>query len=344
MNKRWLGFFAMSTGVALVGLQACGDDEVLRATPDASTDTAPVPVPADTGPPDMKDGGVDSGVQTFTVPSGGGSIDVQGQSMKITFAFPASAAGKAITIALGAAADTGFPAGTFSDVIKLGPSGERFADPILVKPEKPNRVGSVLTFAQSGMKGPASAALYNASTGSYEMRHFTALVIAPPGKTCDSEGATDSPDSGRCPADASTFRQLTCKGFSYCVVSSGSCCIDPAVDSGPGCLVEQQVYSVSHQPYGSNGGQNPWCDGDAGDWDGGDAGCAGGLGLTWTANGGCVAGRSCASNYDMSCNGTTCTCTKGGNVVTGTFAQGTTCDDSVTIRTSYVQGCNYPAQ
>ena len=273
MKKRWIVALSLTSATALmVVLKACGDDEVV-ATRDAGVDASgPIaPAPDSTTPPDA---GVDSSSgQTFTVPAGGGSVDVQGQSMKITLVFPASAAGKAITLALGTAADTGFPTGTFSDVIKLGPTGERFADPILVKPEKKALVDAVLTFTQGGAKAPSSPALYNATAGGYEVRHFTALVIVPPGKVCDSEGMNDTPLSARCAGDASTFRQVTCKGSSYCVISSGSCCIDPAVDSGTGCTVEQQLHAVTQQPSDSNGGQYPSCDGDARDWDGGDAGC-----------------------------------------------------------------------
>lgn len=328
---------------ACVVLQACGDDDVVTTKADAGSPNPPVD---SGGAPDAPpgDAGRDSGGNTFTVPAGGGSFDFAGQSMKITFVFPASAAGKTITFALGTATDTGFPSATFSDVIKLAPNGERFSDPILVKPEKKELVGAVLTFAESPAKTPASAAEYSKTAGGYEVRHFTALVIAPPGKVCDSEGFSDTPASGRCSAAgaATTFRALTCKGYSYCVVSTGSCCVDPAVDSGTGCTVANQIYNIGFNPSDSNGGQYPYCDGDAGDWDGGDAGCAGPMGLSWSTDGGCAGQNTCALDYNMGCNGTTCTCTRGGNTVTGTFAQGTACDNSATIRTAYVQKCNYP--
>ena len=127
-------------------------------------------------------------------------------------------------------------------------------------------------------------------------------------------------------------------------------CVDPAVDSGTSCTLEQQKYDTTYTPTDSNGGANPWCDVDAGDWDGGsDAGCSGGGGpsFSFSASGGCRVANDCSSagngGYVMTCDGTTCACTTG-PTATGTFAQGTSCDTGTTMRTAFVQKCTFPNQ
>jgi hypothetical protein len=347
MNKYWLLGVIVATGAASLGLQACGDDETVRETPDASFD-GPSLVDSGPGPgTDASDGAaVDSGVTSFTVPASGGSIDVQGAAMKLTFTFPASAGGKTVTFKQGSAASIGLATGQLVEAISMGPDGTRFTEPVIVKPEKRNLVGAVLSFAESGGRGPASPMPFNATAGGFELRHFTALVIVPPGKVCDSEGFNDNPSSARCndAGTATTFRQITCKGYSFCIIAQGSCCVDPAVDSGTGCAADQQLYATSYAPTDSNGGANPWCEVDAGDWTGGDAGCGGsGLNYGFGAGGGCSVSRTCSSNFAMSCDGTTCTCTTNAGS-TGTFAQAASCDNGANMRSAFVQGCNYPVR
>ena len=171
---------------------------------------------------------------------------------------------------------------------------------------------------------------------------------------CESQGYGDTPASARCNLSdggvgpASTFRQVTCKGYNFCAIISAACCVDPTVDSGTTCSVEQQKYGITFTPSGSNGGQYPYCDVDAGDWDGGadaGSGCSG-LGLTYVANTqntGCSVVRDCGPVYRMDCDGTTCTCaTASPQATLGTFPQTAACDTSVAMKAAYVQKCNFP--
>lgn len=360
MKRRWLFGMTVVVGCALLALEACSDDQAASVASDAGNDGTSQPLPdgGDAGPgPSSVDAseaasdGSTSGVTSFTVPAAGGSVDLPSAAGKITFTFPASAAGKAITLQQGAATALGWTAAQFLDVVKMGPDGTRFTDAVLVKFEKKELVGAVLSFAESGVKGPASPLFFNDTAGAFELRHFTALVISPPGKVCDSQGYNDSPASTLCSdaGTATTLRTIGCKGYSYCLLSAASCCVDPAVDSGTSCSVEQQKYGVTYTPTGSNGGANPWCDVDAGDWDGGPAGCAGGGGpsFSFTAAGGCKVANDCstagAGGYVMTCDGTTCACTNG-PTQTSSFAQAAACDTGVTMRTAFVQKCNFPNQ
>ncbi len=345
---RWPAIVTMTAAGGLLALGACSDDEKVGAseTADASPGDARV-TDSDSGPGqtvDASDGSVDtSGLVTFTIPAAGGSVNVQGGATALAFTFPASAAGKTITLKPGSATDIGWPAGQFADVIEMGPDGERFADPIIVRPAKKELVAALLSFSETGMsKGPASPLPLNAAGDGFELRHFTSLVIVPPGKLCDSEGHSDTPDAGKCgdAGSATTLRQITCKGYSYCVLIEGACCVDPSVDSGTGCSLEQQRFGVSYKPTDSNGGSQPHCEVDAGDWDGGPTNCQGNLNYAFAANGGCSVTRDCGPFYSMTCNGTTCTCQKGAQ--SATFTQTAACDTTATMRTAYVQKCNFP--
>ncbi len=363
MRHRWLALGLMLTsGAGLLVLDACSSDDVASNAPSndggtGGSDSAAPPTPGNDASPG--DGGApgDGGgtVQSFTVPAGGGSIDVSGKSMKLTFQFPASAAGKTITFEPKAATDIGWPAGQFAEVIKLGPDGERFADPILVKPENPKLVSALLSFADGTGKGAASPVPLSADGKAFEVRHFSSLVVVSAGRLCDSEGYNDTPDAAYCAtavAGHTTQRVTTCKGYSYCLNVSLTCCVDPTSDAG-GCTWADAPLLGTQTPTDSNGGQYPYCEGDAGDWDGGASGCLNPKPAYAFKDAGCSTIRyECPDGqgafnyrYEMQCNGATCQCQYAGpNPVNGpSFAQGATCDNTATMRTAYVQKCNYPA-
>lgn len=353
MKRRWwIVSLVLGSAAGLLVLNACStEDAGAAAGSDASTDS---------GAGGNSDGGTGSDSSTlddagktktvsFTVPSGGGSIDVQGNAMKMSFTFPASAAGKAITFTPGAPTDIGWPAGQFAEVIKMEPDGERFVDPIVVKPEKPALVSAVLSFSNSSSKSPASPVPLNADGSGFELRHFSTLVVVSAGRLCDSEGYNDVPGDPFC-AGASggrtSARTTTCKGYSYCLNVSVKCCVEPGRDGG-GCTWADRPLQGTQTPTDSNGGQYPYCDGTAGDWDGGDSGCGNPKANYYFRNTvGCVVGRYECGNryYEMSCDGGACGCVDQGPapVPGATFAQGATCDHTAAMRTAFVQKCNYP--
>jgi hypothetical protein len=336
---------------AMAGLQACGEDTTTAGPqPDAGFDVLPPPPNPPPAPGDAGSDATDATV-TYMIPPGGGSVDFTTSAVgKVTFTFPASAAGTTITLAPSSATALGWPADQFLDAIKMGPDGTRFADPVGVKFEKPALVGAVLSFADNGAKGPASPVDFDQATGTFVLRHFTSLAILPPDKLCDSQGSNEVADAGAC-ADAgaaTSLRTIGCKGYNFCLVLNESCCVDPAADSGTSCSPSMPNYAVTSFPTGSNGGQYPYCDTDAGDWDGGpDSGCSGSsVAYSYAQDGGCAVQRDCAGAgyvYKLSCDGTNCSCDTVVPQTTGTaFPQTATCDNTQTMRTTYVQHCNFP--
>jgi hypothetical protein len=342
MRRVILGvMLAAATAAGLV--QACADDEIpLGPKPDAGI-SPPEPPPN----PPATDGGTDGGT-TYTVPAGGGSVDFKGRGGTITFVFPASAAGKMVTLASADPDKLGF-LGAFSDAITLGPDATHFTDPVIVKPSNKAIVGLMLSFAGSPTaKSPASPLYPTAAGDGFELRHFSTLVIVPPDKVCDSQSQTDTPAEPTC-ADAgggaTALRAVGCKGFNFCLTIAASCCVDPSIDGGTGCSLSSRLLKVDYQLSDSNAGQYPYCDLDGGDWDGGDAGCAAKPAVGFTGDGGCTVSRTCAgtgATYQLDCDSSTCGCTGGSG--TPTFQQATTCDTGSNIEAAFAQKCNYPTR
>lgn len=354
--RRWALTLTVASSAGFAALAACTTEDPVEATGADAGSTADASVAPDSGADE--DGGSpsnDAGSgQSFTVPAGGGSVDVQGATMKLTLTFPASAAGKTITFATATSEDIGWPAGQFAEAIKLGPDGERFADPILVVPEKKELVAALLSFGDGATKGAASPVPLKADGSGFELHHFSTLVVVSAGRLCDSEGHNDTPADAYCngaPNGNTTKRVVTCKGYSYCLNVSLTCCVAPGADAG-GCTWADAPLLGTQTPTDSNGGQYPYCEGDAGDWDGGASGCLNPkLTYAFVGSTGCSAVRyECGAGYgepyEMQCDGGTCQCQIGGNspVLGPSFAQGAACDNTANMRTHYVQKCNYPAE
>ena len=70
----------------------------------------------------------------YTVPTGGGSVSVPVGDTAIELTFPASAAGRTVTLTPTTAASIGYPAEDVEAALALAPAGMTFDDPILVRP------------------------------------------------------------------------------------------------------------------------------------------------------------------------------------------------------------------
>ncbi|MEP7052295.1 MAG: hypothetical protein ABJB12_18155 [Pseudomonadota bacterium] len=168
-------------------------------------------------------------VVNATIPEAGGDVPVSLPSGQvITFTFPASAAGKHVTLTPTDATAIGWPAGQFSDVIKMEPDGSTFADPIVIKLASKNLI--VLDFPSTNAKSGAQGLPLNASKDGLLLKHFSTLAVVPSGKSCDStSGWTPSLNDERCAnfGAASNYISYGCKGYNFCQIIQAHCCALP---------------------------------------------------------------------------------------------------------------------
>src|SRR3954471_14097156 len=82
--------------------------------------------------------GMDAGLPPkvdFKIPKKGGSVTVMGPGdTQIDFHFPANAAGTMVTLTPISAAEIGWPADQFAQVIRMEPDGTKFAEPVVIRP------------------------------------------------------------------------------------------------------------------------------------------------------------------------------------------------------------------
>lgn len=336
--------FAVSTLTSIAfgaWLLACDDTPTAAVYIDAAVDAGAT---SEAGGDDAgTDGSTDaSAAVAFTVPAGGGSVDVSTAAGTLSFGFPASAAGKAIVFTPSAAASVGLTAAQALAVVKLSPEGERFADPIVLKLSNAS-TGPLYTMPDSATKVPGSYIAYNKAVSGYLVYHFSTLVIAPSGEMCDAPTVSDTPDSGRCTTgSASTQRVVTCPSTPACISTQVSCCYDPATDAGSGCPTTP--FSTTLAPTEStHGGREPQCAITTAKSDSGIQ-CSGSFGYTYAEANGCEVNLGCNDlTFYLKCDGTTCNCqTFPAGTVTKSFAQAAACDNVGTMKHAYVDGCSYP--
>ncbi|HEY6560132.1 MAG TPA: hypothetical protein VI072_22765, partial [Polyangiaceae bacterium] len=124
--------------------------------------------------------GGSAGQQTvnFTVPESGGAISVptsSGESLE--FAFPASAAGTAVTLTPTSAEAVGLPEGQLGQVIDLAPHGLQFEDPIIVRSN--GALPVVLHFSDGDPQAAPEMLAANDSGDGLELWHFSTLAFMP---------------------------------------------------------------------------------------------------------------------------------------------------------------------
>jgi hypothetical protein len=246
-----------------------------------------------------------SDLLTFTIPSGGGEVvfALPG-SGTVTFAFPASAAGEEITLELADASDlAGFEDEAFSAVIKMGPDGLQFDDPVIVTPSDGELVA--LTFPQSGdTTAPEQLALAADHSG-LELNHFSFLALVPLGQWCESQDVVETANAQGCfnSGAASTLREVTCSKFRYCSTTTAYCCVDPTDAGDAGCVLSSAFLGYSFQTVPNVTGDYPYCGGtgDAGGGDGGGLTCASAV-ADLAGNGGTPMAAECQSDGGPSCS------------------------------------------
>ncbi len=96
----------------------------------------------------------------------------------------------------------------------------------------------------------------------YELRRFSVLVISPLKTRCPSETVQDTPNSFLCQdGGATSLRAVSCTQSRYCIIAARVCCVDLAADAGTCTVGSPNSFDANAI---ANGGQSPWCDGDAG--------------------------------------------------------------------------------
>jgi len=196
-------------------------------------------------------------VVNATIPAGGGNVPVALPSGQlVTFAFPASAAGKSVTLTPTDSTAIGWPAGQFSDVIKMEPDGTTFADPVVIKHASKDLL--VLDFSSSGARGPGEGLPLNATGDGLLLEHFSTLAVVPSGKSCDSSsGWNGTPDSANCAnaGAATTSMDFACKGYNFCQIIQAHCCVLPGATA---CQEGDANVTVSYTESDGNG-SHPYC-------------------------------------------------------------------------------------
>lgn len=355
MRFQRLVFSSVAASAAAVGvLLAC-----------SSTEETPQQNPAviDSGAPkidsgmigQMEDDAGDAGAQSIslTVPAGGGFVDVATFTLgNFRITFPASAAGKMITVEFSTPEAAGLPNDLGYVVLHLAPTGTTFSpDPVLIKPTMLDQVGGMFILPDNG--GPGEGLALNAANDAFVLNHFTQLVITPPGTVCRMPTPTDTAASGRC-SDAgnqTTFRSIDCIVPGACLRANPTCCVAPGT-SAPGCSAQSPAYGIAWSDY-SSATTPASCDDGAGDYDGGASTCGStviGFNRGTSGDGGTDAGtlttcsgtRACQPTaYQLTCDGINCQC-KFGDTTQRTFAQGDTCSSAPKFRGHYVRDCNFP--
>ena len=165
---------------------------------------------------------------TYSVPEGGGSVDVKTASGNVlTFEFPASAAGKTLTLTPSTATSIGWGK-QFDDVIRMEPDGTQFADPVRVKPSKKNLL--LLSFPNQASKSAGEGLPLAASGDALELSHFSTLVVVPPGSSCNTNSGWEVINGAvECQAFGakSTYVGFGCTDHAYCLKINAHCCALP---------------------------------------------------------------------------------------------------------------------
>ncbi len=261
MKNAWikLGLLAMgAASTALFVFSACSSDSdapMGAGSSASSTGGANTSSSSSSGTPQMEA----STPGQYVIPASGGTFSFTGATTALEFTFPASAAGRTVNLSRATAADIGWADGTFSDVIKMDPDGTTFTDPVIVKPAN----NQVLLFStHTGAKSTLEALTLNAAGTGLQLRHFSALVLVPAGKQCDStSGWSANANHVLCQHESTkkTLLNYTCKGYSFCTLINAHCCVDSTTAATrQDCQLGDSDLYVDTK-FSNNGGSVTYC-------------------------------------------------------------------------------------
>jgi hypothetical protein len=186
----------------------------------------------------------------FAVPEKGGAVEVPSQSgaEPTKFEFPASSAGKMITLTPVAASEIGWPADQFAEVIRMEPDGATFAEPIVIRPASGDVI--VLDFPSAGSKSKPEALPLNEAGDGFLLSHFSTLVVVPPANSCDGSSGwvvADAEASKAMCKDAAfpQYISFSCSAHVYCVAIEASCCASAGAKA---CTLDSRSLKASFTP------------------------------------------------------------------------------------------------
>jgi len=210
-------------------------------------------------------------------------VDVSTPSGNVlVFDFPASAAGVSVTLTPTTASSIGWPVGKFEDVIQMEPAGTTFADPVTLRPSSKDVL--VLDFPSTAIKSKPEPLELNATGDGVLLKHFSTLVIVPPGVSCDSQsGWQATPNAAECGSFGANTTRVTfaCTSPVYCLDITAQCCAPAGATE---CKLGDPALALAFSPAGA--GQYAYC----GAGDAGTGGSGGSGGTTSTGGTAGVAG------------------------------------------------------
>lgn len=290
MSTRIVTYFVCFALIAF-GINACSSK---NSATDSGADSANTDGSSDSHT--QTDGKIDGG-NGFKVPSGGGSLNFTTASgNNLTFEFPASAAGKEITISSTTPDVIGWSSAHFVDVIELGPDGTIFSEPVLLTSSKKNFVA--FSYAAQGPKSVGEPLTVSADGTALVLTHFSLIAFAELSQLCDQPTSWNKIDNDSYCAgqgSATTSLGFGCTAYQHCTAVEAGCCVEPAkaTTSGGGiasCNYGDKKLRLEYFPSDSQGGTYPYCG-------------------TSNTDGGATDGGSDSSNTDdETCNNKTPTC------------------------------------
>lgn len=215
---------------------------------------------------------------TYTVPDGGGVVEVNTGSIKVAFTFPASAAEQKVTLTPGAAGDIGWPEDEFEAVVQMEPEGLVFDDPVLVRPSSGQVL--VLTFPTLSERSQPEPLPLAPNGNELELRHFSTLTVVPLSKSSGWSFTRPRPGSVPCSDPLSNGVTFASPDTRFCWQVGVSCCPAPETEA---CLLGDPQLThvfVSTEPQP----EYPYCR-DSGTGSG-DAGTGSGSGTSGSTEGG----------------------------------------------------------
>jgi hypothetical protein len=170
----------------------------------------------------------------------------------LKFAFPASAAGKRISLQIVDDATLGLD-GKFPHLVEMLPHGLTFDPPVLVTPDWSKEVPVLRTFANATAANNADVLAIAADKAAFELPHFSYISVEGITFNCPFPG-TNVPGVVSTLCKATQHEQyIYCDDFQACRAISAHCCVDIVANLNYGCteLLDYKHIPINYSPCGN---------------------------------------------------------------------------------------------